>query len=483
MSSRKEIKSCLLACLALILPAAATAGENVARQDIDAILQELANEKLRLAEQSSELQRKLEEMDAQQRRLEDLERQLRETVAAEAATAGAPEAVEAAKAPPSSAGVLLARDDVGDLNAPAVRSGDFPGSFRIPGDSTVSLAIGGFVKAVAIADSDAEAMGADFLPANLGVGRPDERGAFSIDSTLSRLNFDARSPVPTGSLRAYLEYDLNSDNNGSLGFKMRLAYGSWQNSYGTLVAGHTWSTMMDTGNLPESLTEPTVSGVIFQRQALLRWSQPFARKFTYHLALEDPRTDIASSALADGIARWPDAVLGLEYRPEKWHLRLNGLVRRLEIDVDGIGSDSQTAWGLALSGHVNVGDADRLEFGTVYGKGLGRYLLGLQSNTGSAFDPVTGSIDLRDNSGAMLSYRHRWTNALRSTAILGVARTDPLGWQPADEFESSRYASINLMWTIQPYLTLGIEYAYGRNERADGTGLSNNRVALGIQIY
>ncbi len=58
-----------------------------------------------------------------------------------------------------------------------------------------------------------------------------------------------------------------------------------------------------------------------------------------------------------------------------------------------------------------------------------------------------------------------------------------LDWQPADTFESSRYASINLMWTIQPYLTLGVEYAYGENERADGTGLSNNRVALGIQIY
>ena len=135
--------------LAAMVPAAAAAGEDVARQDVDAILQELADEKLRLAEQSSELQRKLEEMEAQQRRLEDLERQLREAVVSDGATttAGEPEADEAAKPPPSPAGALLARDDVGDLNAPAVRSGDFPGSFRIPGDSTVSLAIGGFVKA------------------------------------------------------------------------------------------------------------------------------------------------------------------------------------------------------------------------------------------------------------------------------------------------------------------------------------------------
>lgn len=45
------------------------------------------------------------------------------------------------------------RDAVGDLNAPAVRAGEFPGSFRIPGPGNVSLAIGGFVKTAVIYDS------------------------------------------------------------------------------------------------------------------------------------------------------------------------------------------------------------------------------------------------------------------------------------------------------------------------------------------
>ncbi len=480
------MKRCVIAILALMLPAlfcvAAAEAEQVTGQQIDTLLEELSRERARLAEQSRQLQEKLSELDAQQERLDELERQLRETIAANGTAVAASEAAEAAKPPASPAGPVIARDDIGDLNAPAVRSGDFPGSFRIPGGSTVSLAIGGFVKTAAIADSDAEGIGADFLPAGLGVGRPDEKGAFSLDSTLSRLNIDARSPVPTGRLRAYLEYDLNAGNDGSLGFKMRHAYGSWQNRIGTLVAGHTWSTMMDTGIMPEGLTEPTVSGVIFQRQSLLRWSQSFAGNFTYHVAIEDSNTDVFSTAPATRSAIRPDAVLGLEYQRDDWHLRLNGLGRRLDIDVDGSGSDSATAWGLALSGHVNFG-ADKLAFSTVYGRGLGRYLVGLQSNTGGAFDPDTGSIDLRDNSGAMLTYRHRWSDALRSTAMVGVARTGSLDWQSDDEFESSSYGSVNLMWTIQPYLTLGVEYAYGQNETADGTNRSNHRVALGIQVY
>jgi len=54
------------------------------------------------------------------------------------------------------AGASVRRDSVGDLNSRAVAAGAFPGSFVIPGSRDVSLAIGGLVKTVAIADSNAE---------------------------------------------------------------------------------------------------------------------------------------------------------------------------------------------------------------------------------------------------------------------------------------------------------------------------------------
>ena len=44
----------------------------------------------------------------------------------------------------------LSRDAVGDLNAPSVKAGDFPGAIQLPGDEGISLAIGGFVKTAAI---------------------------------------------------------------------------------------------------------------------------------------------------------------------------------------------------------------------------------------------------------------------------------------------------------------------------------------------
>jgi hypothetical protein len=208
------------------------------------------------------------------------------------------------------------------LNAGSVKAGVFPGSFKIPGTRDVSLAIGGFVKAVAIADSNAEGMGADFLPATLGTRRADTEGAFSLDSTLTRMFIDARAPLQDGSVRGYIESDLNGGNDGSLGIKMRHAYGSWATSTGTLTAGHTWSTLMDTKILPEGLTEPTVSGAIFSRQSLLRWSQPLSSDWTYHVAIEDPSSSDFSSSVANvvGNTSLPDGAGG--NRPIDWTVQV-----------------------------------------------------------------------------------------------------------------------------------------------------------------
>lgn len=107
------------------------------------------------------------------------------------------------------------RDPIGDLNSESIKRGEFDGSIRLPGTHNVSLAIGGIVKAVAIWDNNAEAMGADFLPALLGSQRADTDGAFAIDSTLTRLYMDGRAPVKNGSIRGYVEYDLNDGNNGN----------------------------------------------------------------------------------------------------------------------------------------------------------------------------------------------------------------------------------------------------------------------------
>lgn len=471
----------------LLAVAATTVSPGVLAQSADEVSQlrrelaaresELERQRAELARQQAELERQAAELDRLSNRLGAME----EAGRADASVVAAAPAATAAAIPRQQP--IDMRDSVGDANAESVRAGTFPGSFRIPGTRDVSLAIGGFVKTEILVDSNAEAMGADFLPSALGTLRPDTHGATSIDATLTRLFLDGRAPLPDGSLRGYVEYDLNGGNNGVLDVKLRHAYGAWTNPYGTLTVGQTWSTLMDPKVLPEGLTEPTVSGAIFVRQAQVRWTQRLDSRWMYHVALEDPSSNDHSTS-ANGVVgqtTWPDMIAGIEYDTGgDGHVRLNGILRRLE--VDGAVKDAATAWGLVLTGRVNFSSRDNFRAGVEYGKGLGRYLLGIQSSAGAAAEPATG-LQLRDNWGGFATYQHFWSDTLRSTLMGGYARSEPLDWQPGSTFQSTTYGAINLMWSPYPYLTVGIEYGYGNFERQDGTGPDNHRIGVGVQVF
>jgi len=164
------------------------------------------------------------------------------------------------------------------------------------------------------------------------------------------------------------------------------------------------------------------------------------------------------------------------------HVRLGGIVRRLKADA-GQGPSSATASGASLTGRVDLLERDKLILNAVYGKGLGRYLLGIRPNAGAFIDAASNDLELRTNTGVMLAYQHFWTADLRSTLMGGIARARVPATLAGDAFKSSRYVSLNLMKRLQPYLTVGIEYAYGKNEFSASPGFDNHRIAVGVQLF
>ena len=377
------------------------------------------------------------------------------------------------------------RGSEGDMNSAAITAGDFPGSFKIPGTGEVSLAIDGFIKTVAIVDTNAEDAGADFLPAFLGTRRKDNDGNFTIDSTISRLDFDVRAPAPQGTVRGYLEFDMNNTNNSSLDLKVRHAYGAWKSNLGTLTMGHTWSTLMDMQILPEGVTEPTVSGVIFQRQPMLRWSQSISERFKYDFAIEDPSSnDVFRDEKTLGNSVYPDVILAGEYnKKETGHFRLAGIYRRIEVDKTSGGNSSANGWGVSFGSHLNTVDKDRAIFSGSYGKGLGRYLLGITPDSGGTVNATNGNLSLRTNYGGMIGYQRYWSDRFRSSFAVGRALADTTGEQPGSAFSNSTYAYGNLMWNVLPYLSFGIEYDFGQRENKDNSTINNHRIMFGAQIF
>jgi len=461
--------------VALLSPQAA------AQEDAAALREEVNELRAIIEQQRQQLDSQSETLQKLAGRLEDLEA----NTAANAADVPEETDVRSPAATLADGEDQDVRDSIGDLNASAVRAGDFAGAIKLPNTRDVELAIGGFVKTAALWDSDADNIGIDFLPVLLE-SRGEQDGNFSIDSTLTRWFFDARAPTAGGGqLRGYLEWDLNGKNDGSPDVKTRLAYGSWSTSAGMLTVGQNWSTFMDLRLLPEGLTEPTVSGAIFVRQAQIQWSAPLSDRWTYHVAIEDPSSNDFDSDIPDINRKtlFPDIVLGTEYNDSRWHWRLNGIARKLKFDIPGNSDESATGWGLSGSGRYNFSDGDWLGASASYGEGLGRYLLGIRSTAGGAIEGPDAGLELRDNWGGFFNYFHKWSDTTRSSITLGYAHADPLDFQPDMTFKSTSYGAVNFLWSPLPYLTVGVEYQYGKLEYADGDDVDNSRVSLGFQIF
>ncbi len=429
-----------------------------------------------LASQAEQMQRYEQMLDAQAALIKSLTERVD---LLEARLASTTEAIETTPIQSAARGAeprSMRMDEIGDLNA-VVRAGENPGSILLPGPANVSIGFGGYVKSLAYADSDSETEDEYFLPALLGVRRPDREGQYRSSADLSRFALEATAPVDDGRVRAYLEYEFRND------FTLRHAYLQWNGDWGEVTAGQYWSAFMDLQSLPEGVAEPTVSGGIFARQTQFRYSTPAGRPWRWTVSLEDPSTnDVIGVEPLFGRTTVPDAITTLAYNaPGVGHVQVGALARRLKVDTQ-LGSDDDFGWGLSLSGHLAVGERDRLIAAGVYGEALGRYLLGLSPTAAASVD--TGSeIQTRDNFGGYLAYQRYWSPRLRSSFALGYAEADNLAGQPDEAFNNSTYVMGNVLYNLNDRMTLGLEYNYGERENLDGRSLDNHRFVLGFQMF
>lgn len=201
------------------------------------------------------------------------------------------------------------------------------------------------------------------------------------------------------------------------GFDLRHAYGTWTSSHGSLTMGHTWSTLMDLKILAEGLTEPTLSGAIFQRQAEIGWTQPVAERIHLDVAIEDPTNrDVISDAPVATPSRLPDVIAGTEVDwASRAHIRVTGIYRRVNA-----GDLSANGWALSMGAHLVVAGTDKICGSFSYGEGVGRSLLGMPGTFGGFVDSGTGELNLIAGRGGLVTYRHAWSKNVRSTAGYGA---------------------------------------------------------------
>ncbi|MEO8523221.1 MAG: DcaP family trimeric outer membrane transporter [Caldimonas sp.] len=371
-----------------------------------------------------------------------------------------------------------------------VTGGATKGSFKLPGSDT-SVTLGGYVKLDAIYSDRAAGRGGstgdqEYEAGAVPVG-PDAdanpRSQVKLHARQSRFNIKTGTPTGLGDLTTFVEFDLfgtsgNESVSNSNGLRVRHAYGS----LGNFLAGQTWTTFSDVATYPETVDFGGPAGVIFARQAQVRWTQPFAGG-QWALALENPETVVSlptgQTFRADD-DHVPDIAGNIKFDTSWGKYSIAALARQIRINSPSAPASREQKWGAALgvNGVIPLLSKDDVRLSAYYGNAIGRYAIGFF--TDGILD-ADSHLALPKQWLAMAAYRHFWSANLRSTvALSGLGSSNPAGTAGSVN-KAAESAHVNVIWSPIAQVNLGLEYIHATREIEDGQKGRLNRIQAAAQ--
>jgi DcaP outer membrane protein len=343
---------------------------------------------------------------------------------------------------------------------------------------------GGYIKADAMMNKYSDQnragnIGDEILvPSTIAVGDGGAGGDTNVDSHIktSRFWFKTATQTDVGAVRTHIELDfLTSEGDerisSSAHSRVRQAYLSWDyNDDSSILAGQSWSTFLNVGVLPESIDfiGPT-SGTIFMRQNQLRWTKLLGSGRSVMAALENPSTSLYDGGVGVGHNNYddnsrPDLILRYNATHGKMAYSIAGLVREVAYNDREFEGD-EVGYGLSVSGKFVLDNGDDLKWMANYGN-LGRYIALHALRDGVLNND--GKLDLVDIFGGFVSYRHFWTQQLRSTLTYAFASADNPSSAGMSVTESVSNTNINLIYSPTQALSFGAEYILADRQLENG---------------
>lgn len=322
----------------------------------------------------------------------------------------------------------------------------------------------------------------------VGGGRTKEGGADTdMGANFSRFWFAADTDLESGDkLKGYLEFDLfgggstaftgNEIATNTYALTLRHAYVTWNK----WLAGQTWSNFQDANALPDTIDflGPT-EGIVFVRQAQLRYTSG-----PWSFSIENPETvytpfrgNMAQISGDDGAV--PDVTARYTAKGNWGHFSVGALARQLKYQNARV-HDSNTGYGVSLSGKWNIGANDDFRYMVTAGSGIGRYI-GLALNNDAVLDSA-GDLENIDVISGFVGWRHVFGPKLRGNLFYSRAQYDnETALTGLGITKSSQSAHVNLIYTPIPKLDIGAEYIWGQREIESGDKGDLNRLQAHVK--
>lgn len=405
---------------------------------------------------------------------------------------------EALHPPP---GTLSVNPVLADKGLPAGKGA----SILIPGTDT-RFTFGGMIKIDAYEDlsgANLNTIPTDAVSIPLdGTPQAERKGQFMATARQTRFNVGSETPTEWGMLRSFIDIDFYGTGGSALitnpvSPRLRHAY----LSLGRLTVGQTWSVFFDLAAAPETLDMTGAVGAAYAiRQPLVRYQAPVGRHGQLTLGVENSDGDFlgadqtsnfpAGSTLSTRVLnKMPDFTARYTYDAGRLRMSAAGVVRYINLDTGGAslpfegrdgtfdyaGHDSTWAFGGQLDAKLQTWGKDSFMVGVNGGPGIGRYLMapqdaafskGVAPNGATNANPGSGAVLGADGKlrpivtwGAVTSYRHIWSETLRSNLTLGYQHmNDPDGTLPINFPDELTSLHANLIWSPLPQVGFGVEY-------------------------
>jgi hypothetical protein len=316
-------------------------------------------------------------------------------------------------------------------------------------------------------------------------------GQASLSAKQSRLGVLMNFPTSNGPVYTKFEFDMFGVgvDAGQTTIRLRHAYGEW----GRWLAGQTNTLFMDASIFPNVIDYWGPAGMAFIRNPQIRYEVMDHKKnnnrSTVSVAIERPNSDIdgasarqldpslgavaPSQKLPDFTAQWRNE--------EKWgHWQVAGVLRKVAFDSPGAVNaepkNSETGYGVDLTGGYNIGKKNQIIAGVVYGHGIASYMNdgGIDLAPGGTLAaPETKAVPL---TAVSAYYDHYWSPKFSSSFGGSFTKVDNESLQIGSSFHKGDYASANLLWYPTKNVYIGGEALWGKRTDNNGDDGTDSRV-------
>ncbi len=319
-------------------------------------------------------------------------------------------------------------------------------------------------------------------PGDAGCG---EDGDTTLSVRQSRFGAKSYADTPVGAFHTIFEFELFGvgDDAGETTFRLRHAWGE----LGQFGAGQTWSMFMDPDVFPNTIDYWGPAGMVFYRNAQIRWTPVSNETTKFALGIEHPGAAIDAGKvtqidpnLGAGIVPWnqfPDVTAQVRYGGDFGHVQLAGIFRVLGAQGPANYAEQVVGWGGNLSGVVNIAKSALL-LQVVYGEGIANYMQDGGSDLAPDQAPPGAAADAVPTLGWLAYLNHTWTDEFTSSIGFSEHRQFPTDGQTDTAFEIGQYGNVNILYHPIPEMFVGPEFVFGRRQNKNGDDGMDMRVQV-----